>query len=156
MTKTCLHCKSPFEASTRELNRGNAKFCSQSCSSSYFGSLKKKPPNVTCAYCGKAFYKRPSRLSQSKSGLYFCCRDHKDRAQRIGGIKAIQPSHYGETITRYRDLAFRFLPNKCSRCDYDKNVAALAVHHKDGNRSNNSLENLEIICCNCHAIEHWS
>lgn len=27
----------------------------------------------------------------------------------------------------------------------------LEVHHIDGDRTNNKLENLELVCCNCHA-----
>lgn len=28
----------------------------------------------------------------------------------------------------------------------------LEVHHKDGNKRNNKLENLEILCPNCHSL----
>ena len=28
----------------------------------------------------------------------------------------------------------------------------LEVHHKDGNRSNNELDNFELLCPNCHAF----
>jgi hypothetical protein len=70
------------------------------------------------------------------------------------GIKEIQPAHYqGKS---YRDLALRTLPLCCNRCSYDMHHATLVVHHKDYDRSNNLLENLEILCANCHAIEHWS
>jgi 5-methylcytosine-specific restriction endonuclease McrA len=40
----------------------------------------------------------------------------------------------------------------CSRCggvEYKCHV-----HHKDRNRDNNSLENLEIVCPFCHGHEH--
>ena len=43
--------------------------------------------------------------------------------------------------------------NKCERCDYDK-AAILQVHHKDRNRNNNDLINLDLICPNCHYEEH--
>ena len=29
----------------------------------------------------------------------------------------------------------------------------LELHHKDGNHYNNNLENLQILCPNCHAIQ---
>ena len=41
----------------------------------------------------------------------------------------------------------------CERCGYNK-LEILHVHHKDKNRNNNSLENLELICPNCHYEEH--
>ena len=43
---------------------------------------------------------------------------------------------------------------KCERCGYSK-VQILQVHHKDGNRNNNNLENLALICPNCHYEEHY-
>jgi len=161
MKKICeyLLCQKEFDANDREVKRGNGRFCSQSCSSKHFASLKPKPePNVKCALplCNQPFYIRPGNLSKSKSGLNFCCRAHKDQAQRIGGVQEIQPSHYGDGRTKYRNIALRNLPHVCNRCGYDKNVAALQVHHKDHNRENGSLDNLEVICSNCHAIEHWS
>lgn len=87
--------------------------------------------------------------------MYFCCRKHKDQAQRIGGIKAIQPPHYGETLADYRALAFRAYPHECSSCGYSKHPEILEVNHKDCDRKNNSLKNLEILCPNCHAEFHF-
>lgn len=45
--------------------------------------------------------------------------------------------------------------HKCERCNLEKwldNLIPLEVHHKDGNRTNNHLDNLEILCNNCHAL----
>ena len=45
---------------------------------------------LECAYCGKKFIRLNSKLNNSKSGIYFCCREHKDLAQRIEfGLKEI-------------------------------------------------------------------
>lgn len=110
---------------------------------------------MTCAYCSVVFSKTTRSLARSKSGLYFCCMTHKVLAQRIGGIKAIQPSHYGTGDSGYREIAFAAFPHKCNRCPYDKVQAVLHVHHKDRDRKNCSLDNLEILCANCHAEEHY-
>jgi len=29
------------------------------------------------------------------------------------------------------------------------------VHHKDRNRENNEIENLELLCPNCHSEDHF-
>jgi predicted nucleic acid-binding Zn ribbon protein len=42
----------------------------------------------------------------------------------------------------------------CERCGYNK-FEILQVHHKDHNRENNGLDNLELICPNCHYEEHY-
>jgi len=43
---------------------------------------------------------------------------------------------------------------KCTKCDYDKHKGSLHVHHIDGDHNNNSKENLEVLCANCHAELH--
>ena len=45
--------------------------------------------------------------------------------------------------------------NKCEICGltswYEKRLP-LELHHKDGNHYNNELDNLQILCPNCHAV----
>lgn len=43
---------------------------------------------------------------------------------------------------------------KCEKCNithWNNAKAPLELHHIDGNCNNNNLENLQILCCNCHA-----
>lgn len=42
----------------------------------------------------------------------------------------------------------------CERCTYDI-YDILQVHHKNRDKNNNSLSNLELLCPNCHAEEHY-
>lgn len=156
--KNCLQCNNLFDAPKREVNRGNGKFCSRHCARLYNSIHKPEPtPNVSCAHCNVKFYINSTRKKKSKSELYFCCREHKDAAQCIGGIKEIMPSHYGTGAPEntYRRKVFATRPKKCERCGFDKHEAAIIVHHKDRNRENDADLNLEVLCCNCHAIEHW-
>ncbi len=159
LIKECINCNSSFEADSREHNRGSAKFCSRKCfgqNKSKQALLNPKLPNVTCAWCSKAFYLSKSKQSKSKSGLFFCEKAHKDLAQSIvGGIREIMPNHYGTTNNDYRNKAFINLPNVCNRCGYNKYVPVLIVHHIDRNRTNNDLSNLEILCPTCHGEEHY-
>lgn len=75
---------------------------------------------LECAYCGKTFTRAKSKLDKSKSGLYFCCREHKDLAQRIeSGIQFqnIRPNHYGkDPLQNYRQAAFRTYLHECAIC----------------------------------------
>lgn len=155
--KNCLHCTKEFNTRSQDVKRGHGKFCSRKCSSDHNKGRKEiREPNVICAFCHQEFYMAASKLSNSKSGLYFCCRAHKDQAQKIGGITAIMPSHYGiESDNTYRRIAFAVKPKVCERCGYDKHEAGIVVHHKDHNRQNNDITNLEVLCAICHAIEHW-
>ena len=42
----------------------------------------------------------------------------------------------------------------CGSCGYDEHVEILEIHHKDRDRKNNSITNLELLCPNCHTWHH--
>lgn len=54
-------------------------------------------------------------------------------------------------------LLFEGIKQKqCERCGLNEWLGQpipLELHHKDGNHYNNSFNNLEILCPNCHAME---
>jgi len=54
-------------------------------------------------------------------------------------------------LWNFRKKAFSNFPNKCNRCGSKK---LLLVHHKDEDRTNNNLSNLEILCKKCHQNHH--
>lgn len=155
-TRNCQTCQKQFDAPNNEVNRGNGRFCSVMCGNASRRGPRPKVDNVSCAHCGKSFYKTESKKALSKSGLFFCSRKHKEAAQRIGGIREIMPYHYGTSLKDYRTKAFAALPPSCNVCGYDVHPEILEVHHKDCNHDNNSIENLQIICPTCHAEHHFT
>ena len=56
-----------------------------------------------------------------------------------------------QTRFNYRKLAFTQYPAVCAHCGFGIR-AVLEVAHIDGNRSNNALSNLVILCPNCHKM----
>lgn len=156
--KNCLICNTEFDAPLREINRGNAKVCSRKCGyiSASAKKIKNHPPNTQCSYCKNFFYKSPSKKNGSKSRLYFCCREHKDTAQRIeSGFTDIWPSHYkAGTSVKYRKIALSHYGAVCKICGYNKHPCILHVHHIDHDRTNNKVENLLVCCPNCHMEQH--
>lgn len=161
ITKNCLQCQQEFNASLRELNRGYAKFCSLSCSTKFNKQIEnsKKLPNASCAECGMVFYVTETRRLRSKSGLLFCTRVCKNKAQRIeSNAKAFLPAHYGTGCSSraYRRIAFSTYPSQCNRCCWNEIRSVLHVHHMDRNRKNNNADNLEILCPRCHEVEHYN
>jgi len=159
IARSCLYCGKDFEARDTDVKRGLAKFCSILCSNKNKAvNIQPKPANVSCAYCGKGYYLSPSKISASRSGFFFCTRAHKDSSQKIGGIEAIMPSHYGKSkgFYDYRARAFSRLPNKCRVCGYDKYPEVLEVNHIDCNKNNNHIDNLEILCPTHHTEYHFT
>lgn len=160
----CVGCDSIFLAERREINRGGGKFCTRQCCGNYRSKIAavnhsiNHPPNIQCDFCGKSYYQVKSKLTRevSRSGLHFCSRLCKDQAQRIeNGFEEIQPDHYNNGESVYREIAFRFYSKSCNRCGYAKQPAILEVHHKNCDRSNNSPENLEVLCPTCHEEHHF-
>lgn len=145
----CDHCGNSRTTQKRQLvDYQGLHWCSPQCMSIIKGQARE----VTCDHCGSVFIKSLSKIKNSKSGKLFCSRSCKDRAQSY--MTEIQPGHYGTGSENYRIKALNNLPNFCNRCGYSLSIKALDVHHRDRDRNNNSIENLEILCCNCHALEH--
>lgn len=108
---------------------------------------------LQCDYCGTEYYVPLSKVIKSKSGLHFCCREHKDLAQQIKSgekFQPMRPQHYGDYCQDYRKTAFDLYPHVCAVCNYNEDEDLLEVHHIDENRMNNNPDNLIILCCNCH------
>lgn len=110
---------------------------------------------VECAYCHQTFEILASHCKNSKHGLYFCCREHKDLAQSIESgeqFASMRPEHYGkESSSNYRIRALKAYRPVCSVCGWDEDVDILDVHHIDQNRRHNKLDNLVVLCPICHA-----
>lgn len=138
---SCLMCgKTVYRRRmTLERNSGNV-FCSMVC---YGISCRKELP---CAMCGKPMLAGLNKKTCSKA----CA-----NTQRTGiKYKIGKPR---DRVSSQRALKIRLLgirESHCERCSYNK-PEILHVHHKDRNRENNDLGNLELICPNCHYEEHY-
>jgi hypothetical protein len=109
---------------------------------------------IECTHCKKIFFKKKSALKNSKHNIYFCSRQCKDLAQSLSGnCDAIRPPHYGASNGKHLWKILIKETSKCISCDESKKYL-FEVHHIDGNRENNIIENLEVVCRNCHAKRH--
>lgn len=64
---------------------------------------------------------------------------------------------YGKSIkaANMLDALVALRGRKCERCnleEWQNQAIPLEVHHLDGDHLNNTIENLQILCCNCHAL----
>jgi len=139
----CFHCNKEFLRNISErkqaLKRGNKPYCSKECSVIATSTAI----TVKCKHCNKRIKRTPSQIKKSKQ--FFC--SHKCAAYITKNSKYID----GNSI--YRKLAFNNYKHKCNNCAYNI-IEALQVHHIDNNRQNNELNNLIILCANCHILTH--
>lgn len=144
----------------------------------------KRKPNVKCGVCGDAVYRRPVDLRRSKGRAFcskacfgFACRKespcvvcgklilaglNKKTCSRSCANRHRTGIQYKinrprDKVVSERALKIRLIEERgrvCARCGYAR-FEILQIHHKDRDRKNNSLDNLELICPNCHCIEHY-
>src|SRR4030066_1211949 len=148
----CKICRSKFYAKPRHIKIGWGKYCSNKCKF----RAQKNGRVVKCANCSKNIYRTPIESSKSKSGLFFCSKScHAVWANKNTRTGRNNPN-WVTGVSTYRKLLTRNLGElKCKYCGFsDQRV--LVVHHKDGNRSNNKLTNLTLLCRNCHCLMHES
>lgn len=80
----------------------------------------------------------------------------------IGPKRPIKDYFSNKFPIKSNELKLRILregikPFKCECCslaEWNGEKIPLELHHKDENHYNNNLENLEILCPNCHALSH--
>ncbi len=66
------------------------------------------------------------------------------------------PEHpsYVNGIGRYREQAFAIYGRACTVCGKTGEGRQIDVHHRDEDRSNNSIDNLAVLCRGCHIRLH--
>lgn len=122
----------------------------------YTALRMEKKLEYKCAQCGAVVYKTKSQVKRNKSGNVFCnsscAAKYNNSHYRTGENNPnwIDGSRRGYSYLR---IAFRSYKHKCAMCGMDEECC-LQVHHIDGNRRNSSLENLIILCANCHSRVH--
>jgi predicted nucleic acid-binding Zn ribbon protein len=134
----CGLCKIPIYRRPTQINNGQV-FCSIVC----YGISQRE--EVPCVVCGKPILAGLHKKTCSRS----CSNINRAGIQyKIGRPR--------DKVKSQQALKLKLLREKgimCERCGYNK-YEILQVHHKDRNRDNNAIENLELICPNCHYEEH--
>ena len=139
----CAVCEKPTWITKRLAKR--KRYCSKPCQ---WKSRRKEKVVVPCCFCGKNVSKYKSRINESKK--HFCSRDcvrnyvTKNRSPLWSGGSYVSKSGYRYVRLGYRGPQFlehrlvmeRHLGRELQNFEH--------VHHKNGIRSDNSIENLEL------------
>ena len=101
---------------------------------------------VYCAWCGKKIYRSKYQIEHNKTNFFYCSRTcgnlHKNALREESGEF--------DGSKNYRKKAFNNYPHECKVCGWNEDERILEVHHIDGNRENNNIDNLCILCPTCH------
>lgn len=123
--KECERCHNIFTP-----RASNVKLCDDcKAEMKYLHSIRQ--PILKCPLCGRLFIRTGNNQKRCK----------------LCQFKQLYKNNY-------RTIAFENLPHVCNRCGKEVDILTANVHHKDRNRKNNDLSNLEILCTHCHHMEH--
>ena len=137
----CFICKKPIYRRPFEIQRNKKMvFCSMVC---YGISCRKEIP---CVLCGKPILSGLNKKTCSRG----CANRHRAGMQ----YKINRPR---DRVKSQHSLKIKLLKKRgrgCEQCNYDK-YEILQIHHKDRNKNNNNINNLELLCPNCHFEKHY-
>lgn len=172
---TCRQCKTVFTISPSAVNE-SGNFCNRRCYAEFQKSLTGEKANqwkggkrvsLTCAECNVVFEIKPGLVYNRTTGVYrrFCSKDcwHKARARgwenpNWKGGRSITDRGYVMVWAPHHPKAIHNrVPEH--RLVMEQNVGRIlsadeVVHHIDGNRSNNAIENLQILSPSEHSRLH--
>lgn len=102
---------------------------------------KSKPLNKYCSNKCQQVYQYKAYIDSWKDN-------------RVDGSRGVIAKGISKHVRRY---LFGKYSNSCSQCSWNKKhpvtkVVPLEINHIDGNSENNSEENLELLCPNCHSL----
>mgnify|MGYP001606307730 CR=1 FL=1 len=105
---------------------------------------------VKCRWCGTMFFRVGTHqfLCGSQKGKTGC--SYKRRQLQ-------QAQHRGDRgDSGKRWLKQQYKQKQCEVCGFLPKVPSqLDINHRDGNRKNNTVENYQTVCANCHRLITW-
>ena len=137
-----------------------------------------RTPNYKCVVCGKMHYQRPGRIAEAKHGL--CCSMKCGREFRSSWSRGSGNHQFGlrrelnssfKSDKRMSTYGYRLVyrpDHHRANCDgfvFEHILVAEetlgreirsgeVVHHKDGDKANNSADNLVVMEKGCHIALH--
>lgn len=114
-----------------------------------------------CSMCGKEidvfrkdtmYCKDCKKKKQVEWAMNYKKRKNPDTEIGVGSGNSRK--NKGEYSSSYKDGIGTYMKYKKDACEICNSKKFLCVHHKDGNRHNNSPKNLQTLCRKCHTKEH--
>lgn len=145
----CLNCGNEIF----DLKSSKRKFCSQKCNAIYNNQKYPKKKRIrnrlyNCICCRKKLNDTQFKYCSKK-----CESEYQKQLiwKKIDDGETTLPSRY------YKQYLIEKFEEKCMKCGWNEinpssGKIPIQLEHKDGNAENNSLDNLELLCPNCHSL----
>ena len=173
LTSVCEHCGKSFQYNP-QVSKG--RFCSKSCRYAEHGIIIKESYTPELRQCrsqsAKEQMKDPNQIELRRQASKKMREEEslETKMKRERNLKmAMNTEDVREKLSEaarknvdYRAIAIKAHGTKCQRCgkDLSENLSDIKVHHRDGEHyideiTDNSPENLMVLCNSCHAKLHW-
>lgn len=145
--KPCLECKNNFES----LITYKSKFCSHRCAGIFNSQNRgnsKRNKTSNCSNCGKV---KKTLVST------YCSNNCKNQVDRKVIFSLIENGDTTLGERWYKLYLINKQGTKCMDCGWNQvnpttGLVPTQLEHIDGKHLNNSLDNLKILCPNCHSL----
>lgn len=98
-----------------------------------------------------------TKLNQNRHNLYIRCAEYASKSKTEYSLEDILDGKYPKYQSSKlleRLIKAGYKERKCEKCgitEWMGKEIVFHLHHKDGNHINNKLDNLEVLCPNCHS-----
>lgn len=134
--RICLQCGKIFKTHACQVKRGGGKFCCISCGIRY-----------------RDLHNNPSKRQEVRAKISKNHADMSGANNPMYGKRGVNAPSYIDGRNKFKGHVYRriLLANNIKPvCAFCGKTDGLHVHHKDGNRSHNAVENLVWVCVKCH------
>jgi len=144
----CKNCYKLIIRSKNEVKENN--FCSHSCSAIFNNKNKIIKPLKICNVCNKSL----GRSKEERTTCMDCEKEQKFENWKLGKINL--STKYGHS-SLVREFLFKIHGENCSDCRFSgKNIktnkSILHVDHINGDHTDSTINNVRLLCPNCHAM----
>jgi len=146
--KLCLRCETPHEKS--------GKYCCRSCANSrVFSETAIEKKRVKSLEFWSQFDEQGRKDHNKEKMLKYDFVAHQKKVQETNLKTSWNRPYESMHHSALRKRILHERNNTCEECgckgEYNGKPLSLELEHVDGNSKNNKIENLKILCPNCHS-----
>ena len=146
--RKCIRCGSDF--SVRPASK--VRYCSIAC----FNGREERRLDFKriCIRCGNEYMRCGGNAGQKFCSVA-CAKSFKEVAKQDNLPFCHRANKTIRTNRKTAQDAYKRSFPACMRCGWNIEPTILHVHHRNRNRKDVSISNLEVLCPTCHVLEHF-